>query len=477
MSLGRRGLLRRLSSVAVVAGLMLGLAACQPAAPHATVDVAASASQAVAPQASSGAASAPLPLATRHAAALELLQHHRGVLSGTLNGQAAWLWISDGATLRRGDEAVTLPRMVLYRAALAGQPGVMVEVMVEVMPRAGSAADGWPLCPLFTGTGAEGATTDCEAASTLLLPEGPVPAQPGGALEVRLSAAGTAMPARFVHTPPPANPPKDERDLFDAALASDARPQGEVQQRGQTRWRPMKHAVSGVEWDRVIATAEPATLAEIQRQVDRRAASLVGEALENQASGRDAQARFRVRYASTRWLVMEAAQSAVGATSRAGFESHPVWDLASGKPVRFADGFRYATLKRLDGSIALDLGNAPAPGADADRGLLGATLRALGPRREGRCLQRWLQAHGCVLPGRCEALPAVPHDLVAFPTDDGLALQFNHAGIEREAQQTSRPLPPELTGPSWSNCVEDQVLVPWPQALQARRSDSRIELP
>jgi len=38
-------------------------------------------------------------------------------------------------------------------------------------------------------------------------------------------------------------------------------------------------------------------------------------------------------------------------------------------------------------------------------------------------------------------------------------------------------LPPELTGPSWSNCVEDQVLVPWPQALQARRSDSRIELP
>ena len=92
-------------------------------------------------------------------------------------------------------------------------------------------------------------------------------------------------------------------------------------------------------------------------------------------------------------------------------------------------------------------------------------------------MQRWLDAHACGTADQCAWHPAIPADLVLSPTDEGLAVQFDHAAIEHVAKEYGRLLPDALRGPAWADCVQDRVVLPWEVAMQARRSDSQIELP
>ncbi len=418
------------------------------------------------------------PLAEAYAEAALLRSRHEGVYTARIDDQPAALWIGSGGTLRRGDEAVQLPRLLLYRASLAGRP----DVLVELRPVDDRRFDVLRACPP-TVWGEHGMVEPpCQAPGSVTWTAGPPSRWPEGQpLAMGVAHAGGSLGVDWVRAaePPVADGerPLESQAWFDAVVAQGAQPHGAPQRRGDNTWQPMRHVASGVEWDRPVALAQPAVLATVQREVDRRAAVYVAQALEAATQGRTAQALLRVRYASPRWLAMEASDSQVGADQRQLRERQTVWDLRSGKLVRFADGFRYATLKRLDGSIALDLAREPAPGTEADRGLLGAALRALGPRRGARCMQRWLEAHACGNTAQCAWQPAMPADLVLFPTDDGLAVQFDHAATEGVAQEHGRPLADPLRGAAWAACVEDRVLLPWDVAMQARRSDSQIELP
>lgn len=423
---------------------------------------------------------APVPLRTQYAPALDLLARYQGLYLARVEGQQAVLWIDRGTTLRRGDEAVTLPRLQLYRASRAGSP----QVLADLRPEQQHGPQVHRFCAFSQGQ-QELPDASCDAAQRLVLAADAAPGQSGtidqltSRLDVQGSQGEVVTWLRTVDAPGPAGEPaRNDVAWFDALVLRSALPQGAPQRRGDIAWQPMQHVASGVEWDRPVALPDAQVLARVQREADRRAAIFVAQALEAQARGHQAQALIRVRHASPRWLVMEASTSVVASDGAQARERHAVWDLASGTLVRFADGFHYATLKRLDGSIALDLERVPADGdADADRGLLGAALRALGPRRSARCLQRWLQAHRCQLPSACEALARVPDDLVLWPGEDGLVLQFDHAITEAAAKESGRGLPASLRGPAWASCVSDQVTLPWAVALQARRRDSRIELP
>ncbi|MFO1340019.1 MAG: hypothetical protein U1F53_17630 [Burkholderiaceae bacterium] len=427
---------------------------------------------------------APLqPLAEAYAEAAALYSRHAGVYTARIGDQPAVLWVGSGGAARRGDEAVLVPRLLLYRESLAGRP----DVLAELRPVDDRRFDVLRACPPTFWNEQGMVVPPCEAPGNITWTRG-LPSQwaEGQPLGMRLEAAGARVEvdwARVVaeapapDAGPPGEPPLEGQAWFEAVVAHQARPLGPPQRRGDNVWQPMRHTATGVEWDWPVALAQPGALASVQREVDRRVAIHVALALEAATQGRTAQALMRVRYASPRWLAMEASDAVVGTEQRRANERQIVWDLRSGKLVRFADGFRYATLKRLDGSIVLDLSREPAPGAEADRGLLGAALRALGPRRNARCMQRWLDAHACSTPGQCAWQPLIPADLVVFPTDEGLAVQFDHAAIETVATQYSRPLPDALRGPAWAGCVQDRVLLPWDVAMQARRADSLIELP
>lgn len=470
----------------VLLGCAVLVAACQPgteAVPgirRVPASAAEPAPPAEAGQGASATAAAVVPLQTQYAQALALLARHPGVHVGRIDGQEAVLWIDRGTTLRRGDEAVTLPRLQLYRASRAGSP----QVLVDLRPEQQHGPQLYRFCAFSQGR-QELPDASCDAVQRLVLAVDPTPAGTGDGLASRLEgrSEGRGEPevigwTRAVDAPGPAGEPaRTDVAWFDAVVLRSARPQGAPQRRGEIVWQPMLHAVSGVAWDRLVALPDAEVLARVQREAERRVAIFVGQALEAQARGSQAQALIRVRHASPRWLVMEASTSTVASDGAQARERHAVWDLASGQLVRLADGFHYATLKRLDGGIALDLENPPSDGADADRGLLGAALRALGPRRSARCLQRWLQAHRCEQPSACEALVRLPDDLVLWPGEDGLVLQFDHALTEVAARESGRELPASLRGAAWASCVSDQVTLPWAVALQARRRDSRIELP
>ncbi|MFZ5548604.1 MAG: hypothetical protein ACOZJX_07910 [Pseudomonadota bacterium] len=419
-----------------------------------------------------------LPLATVYAEAAALSGRHEGVYTTRIDGRPAVLWVGRGGAIRRGDEAVTLPRLVLYRESLAGQP----DVVVELKPVDERRFDVLHICPLLLWNDAGPVERQCEAPGSIRWVHG-VPSQwpEGHPLAMGITSEAGNLGVDWVREPeppvPPGEPPRQAADWFDAVVARSALPHGALQRRGDNAWQPMRHAASGVEWDRPVALAQPAMLLAIQREVDRRAAAYVALALEAATQERTAQALLRVRYASPRWLAMEASDSAVGTDLRSARARQLVWDQRSGKLVRFADGFRYATLKRLDGSIALDATREPVAGNEADRGVLSAALRALGPRQGSRCMQRWLEAHSCGNMAQCAWASAIPADLVLLPTDEGLAVQFDHAATESVADEHGRPLPDALRGPAWSGCMQDQVVLPWELAMQARRSDSQIELP
>lgn len=455
--------------------LLAALVGCQrQEAPPAAPAVAAS----QAPVAHPAKPAAPVPLATLHAEGAALRDRHAGVYTGRIENQPAVLWITTGTTYRRGDEVVTMARLVLYRESQAGHP----DVVVKLKPENDRRFDVFRACPLSSWDEHELVDPPCEAAGSVGWTQGP-PSQwtEGRPLEMRIGdAVGNTLVqwVREVDVPSAGGEkPREDQDWFDALVTRSAVPVGAPQRHGDNAWQPMRHAASGVEWDRPVSLAQPAMLDMIQREVDRRAAVYVAQALEAATRNQTAQTLLRVRYASARWLAMEESESAVGTDRRRARSRNPVWDLRSGKLVRFGDGFRYATLKRLDGSIALDLASEPAPGAEADRGLLGAALRAMGPRRASRCMQRWLDAHACGSVAQCAWQYQLPADLVALPTEEGLSLQFDHAALEQVAKQNGRAVPDALLGPAWADCVQDHVLLPWNVAMQARRNDSQIELP
>jgi hypothetical protein len=362
---------------------------------------------------------------------------------------------------------VTLPRLMLYREALAGQRAVLVELVPESDRQFGS----FMACPL----GSRDQRQDgqgCSPPTTVFLAGEPgadlVLAFDEGAAAERSAVAwqrvedGSAGAEGW--------PGRKNQAWFDAVVARGSHPVGEPVVQEGLFWQPMLHASSGVQWDRLTQAPSPEALRAINQKIDEWLPVHVANAIEAVSRGKAAQASMRITFASPRWLNVQAAVSQVEGERREASETNHVFDLSSAKLVTFADGFLYATLKRLDGGIAT------GASGEVDHGILSAALGQMGARSRSRCMQRWLDAHQCSTLTNCAYRADIPRDMTLFPAPDGLAVQFNHWRVVQTAQEEGRELPEPLKGSAWDSCVQDAVVIPWDAARRALRKNTKMDI-
>lgn len=456
--------------VLVVFGVVAYLFSREPelfarAAPPAPPQPAAASVPAEPASLAAASASAPVQsLQAQYARAQALLSRHGGVFTASFQGKRAVLWVGEGATLRQGQEAVTLPRLMLYREALAGQRAVLV----ELVPESDKQFSSFMACPVGSRDQGQG----CSPPATVFLAG---EFDTGLVLTFDADTAGSGFNVTWQHVQDGSasaegRPARKDQAWFDAVVARGSHPVGEPVAQDGLFWQPMLHAPSGVQWDRLTQAPSPEALSAINQKLDDWLAGHVANAIEAASRGKAAQASMRITFASPRWLNVQAALSQVDGERREASETNHVFDVASGKLVTFADGFLYATLKRLDGGIAT------GPSGEVDQGVLSAALGQMGARSRSRCMQRWLDAHQCSTPANCAYRWDIPRDMTLFPAQDGLAVQFNHWRVAQTAREEGRELPEPLKGAAWDSCVQDAVVIPWEAAKRALRKNTRMDI-